>query len=61
MCRLIGVELGIIEVHPNGQTILNLVEAVLTLTKNKMLHSRDIVSEYDNMSSSMLFVLVEIR
>ena len=61
MCRLIGAEPGVIGVHPSGQAILDLVEVVLTLTKDKMLHSRDIVSEYDNMLSWLLFVLIKIR
>ena len=60
MCRLTRVEPGVIGIHLDGQAILDLVGAVLMLTKDKMLHSRDIVSKYDNMLSLVLFVLIEI-
>jgi chalcone synthase len=49
-------------VHPGGPAILDQVEAKLKLTHDKMQGSRDILSEYGNMSSSsVLFVLDQIR
>jgi chalcone synthase len=49
-------------VHPGGPAILDQVEAKLKLTHDKMQGSRDVLSEYGNMSSSsVLFVLDQIR
>jgi chalcone synthase len=49
-------------VHPGGPAILDQVEAKLKLSKDKMQGSRDVLSEYGNMSSSsVLFVLDQIR
>ena len=49
-------------VHPGGPAILDQVEAKLKLTADKLQGSRDILSEYGNMSSSsVLFVLDQIR
>ena len=44
MCRLIGAELGVIGVHLGGQAILDPVEAVLMLVKDKMLSNRDMAT-----------------
>ena len=49
-------------VHPGGPAILDQVEAKLKLSKDKMQGSRDVLSEFGNMSSSsVLFVLDRIR
>lgn len=49
-------------VHPGGPAILDQVEAKLKLSKDKMQGSRDVLSEFGNMSSSsVLFVLDQIR
>ncbi|XP_074582432.1 chalcone synthase 2-like [Curcuma longa] len=48
--------------HPGGPVILDQVEAKLALDKDKMKASRDVLSEYGNMSSpSVLFILDEMR
>ncbi|KAL2653836.1 hypothetical protein R1flu_021964 [Riccia fluitans] len=49
-------------VHPGGPAILDQVEAKLELEKSRFQASRDILSEYGNMSSaSVLFVLNRVR
>ncbi|KAG6478094.1 chalcone synthase 2-like [Zingiber officinale] len=49
-------------VHPGGSAILDQVEAKLALGKEKMAASRQVLSEYGNMSSpSVLFILDEMR
>lgn len=49
-------------VHPGGPAILDQVEAKLKLTNDKLQGSRDVLSEFGNMSSSsVLFVLDQIR
>ncbi|KAL2653837.1 hypothetical protein R1flu_021965 [Riccia fluitans] len=49
-------------VHPGGPAILDQVEAKLELEKTRFQASRDILSEYGNMSSaSVLFVLNRVR
>ncbi|CAM6050848.1 unnamed protein product, partial [Sphagnum compactum] len=49
-------------VHPGGPAILDQIEEKLKLTSDKLQGSRDILSEYGNMSSaSVLFVLDQIR
>ncbi|KAG6522285.1 chalcone synthase 2-like [Zingiber officinale] len=48
--------------HPGGPAILDQVEAKLALDKNKMKATRDVLSEYGNMSSAcVLFILDEMR
>jgi chalcone synthase len=49
-------------VHPGGPAILDQVEAKLKLANDKLQGSRDVLSEYGNMSSSsVMFVLDRIR
>ncbi|KAL2653845.1 hypothetical protein R1flu_021973 [Riccia fluitans] len=49
-------------VHPGGPAILDQVEAKLELEKERFQASRDILSDYGNMSSaSVLFVLNRVR
>jgi len=49
-------------VHPGGPAILNEVEAKLEVSKNKLLTSRYVLSEFGNMiSASVLFILDEMR
>ncbi|KAL3685842.1 hypothetical protein R1sor_003864 [Riccia sorocarpa] len=49
-------------VHPGGPAILDQVEAKLELEKTRFQASRDILSDYGNMSSaSVLFVLNRVR
>ncbi|XP_074582293.1 chalcone synthase 2-like [Curcuma longa] len=48
--------------HPGGPAILDQVEAELALDKDKMKATRDVLSEYGNMSSPcVLFILDEMR
>ncbi|XP_074582216.1 chalcone synthase 2-like [Curcuma longa] len=48
--------------HPGGPAILDQVEAELALDKDKMKATRDVLSEYGNMSSAcVLFILDEMR
>ncbi|KAG6475282.1 chalcone synthase 2-like [Zingiber officinale] len=48
--------------HPGGPAILDQVEAKLALEKEKMAASRQVLSEYGNMSSAcVLFILDEMR
>ena len=44
MWRLIGAEPGVIGVYPGGQAILDPIEAVLMLVKDKMLSNRDMAT-----------------
>ncbi|CAL9185059.1 unnamed protein product, partial [Musa hybrid cultivar] len=49
-------------VHPGGPAILDQVEAKLGLEKEKMKATRQVLSEYGNMSSAcVLFILDEMR
>lgn len=49
-------------VHPGGPAILSQIEAKLKLSSDKMQGSRDVLSEYGNMSgASVLFALDQIR
>ncbi|KAG6478098.1 chalcone synthase 2-like [Zingiber officinale] len=48
--------------HPGGPAILDQVEAKLALEKEKMAATRQVLSEYGNMSSAcVLFILDEMR
>lgn len=48
-------------IHPGGRSILDKVEAVLGLTEDQLVPSRDILRNYGNMSSAtILFVLKRI-
>ncbi|KAG6475284.1 chalcone synthase 2-like [Zingiber officinale] len=48
--------------HPGGPAILDQVEAKLALEKEKMTATRQVLSEYGNMSSAcVLFILDEMR
>nr|ADO85327.1 chalcone synthase [Boesenbergia rotunda] len=48
--------------HPGGPAILDQVEAKLALEKEKMAATRQVLSEYGNMSSpSVMFILDEMR
>ncbi|KAG6475286.1 chalcone synthase 2 [Zingiber officinale] len=48
--------------HPGGPAILDQVEAKLALEKDKMAATRQVLSEYGNMSSAcVLFILDEMR
>ena len=47
--------------HPGGRAILDALQKGLNLSEEKMIHSRNVLREYGNMSSaSILFVLKEI-
>ncbi|CAJ1963652.1 unnamed protein product [Sphenostylis stenocarpa] len=49
-------------VHPGGPAILNQIEAKVRLNPEKLQASREVLSEYGNMSSAcVLFVLDEMR
>lgn len=49
-------------VHPGGPAILSQIEAKLKLNSDKMQGSRDVLSEYGNMScASVMFALDQIR
>ena len=47
--------------HPGGRAILDALQKGLNLSEEKMIHSREVLRKYGNMSSSsILFVLKEI-
>ena len=46
-------------VHPGGPRILTMVEAALQLSSNSLNTSRDILSQYGNMSSATIFFILE--
>lgn len=49
-------------VHPGGPAILRQIEEKLSLTTDKLQGSRDVLSEYGNMSgASVMFALDQIR
>jgi predicted naringenin-chalcone synthase len=60
----IGIEAESIKywaLHPGGRAILDALQSGLNLPEDKMIHSRNVLKNYGNMSSaSILFVLKEI-
>ncbi len=59
--RIKKEEIGHWAVHPGGRAILDRIEQELDLSENIMEYSRNILSQYGNMSSAtLLFVLREI-
>ena len=46
-------------VHPGGPRILTMVEAALELSSDSLNTSRDILSQYGNMSSATIFFILE--
>lgn len=45
-------------IHPGGRQILDSIENAMELPKDKLLHSREVLKEYGNMSSAtILFIL----
>ncbi len=59
-----GIDVGSIKhwaLHPGGRAILDSLQSGLKLTDDQMVHSRNVLKNYGNLSSaSILFVLKEI-
>ena len=52
-------DIGLWAVHPGGRTVLDAVERAFNLTPEALLHSREVLRRYGNMSSATVMFVIE--